>query len=89
VAFSAYLDSVLALREVGGTLLRLLQLLAGLSGRQPSPDGTSLLGTEVQGQILLVLVEQAELGALLQVDDGQDAGDGLAQVVAMEGHKLA
>jgi hypothetical protein len=79
---SAYLDGELALGEVGGTLLGLLELLAGVLGRKSSADGASLLGPQVQRQVLLVLVEQTELGALLKVDDGEDTGDGLAEIVA-------
>lgn len=41
-----------------------------------------MLDTEVERGVLLVLVEEAQLGALLGVDDGQDASDGLAQIVA-------
>lgn len=40
-----------------------------------------MLDTEVERGVLLVLVEEAQLGALLGVDDGQDASDGLAQIV--------
>jgi hypothetical protein len=72
------------LGEVGGSLLRLLEHLAGLSGRQASSDCASLLGAEVQRQVLLVLVEQAELRSLLEVDDGEDTSDRLADVVAVE-----
>lgn len=41
------------------------------------------LRAEVEGKVFLVLVEQAQLGALVGVDDGQDASDGLAKVVAV------
>lgn len=37
----------------------------------------------------LVLVEQAELVALLDVDDGEDAGNGLAEIVAIGSAILA
>lgn len=36
---------------------------------------------EVEREVLLALVEEAELGALLGVDDGEDARDALAHVV--------
>lgn len=83
VSCLSYLDGVLALGEVHVALLRLVELGAGLSGGQASSDSASLLGAEIQRQVLLVLVEQAELGALLEVDDGEDAGDRLADVVAI------
>ncbi len=51
--------------------------------RQPPPHRSGLLGAQVQGQVFLVLVEEAELGALGGVDDGEDAGDGFAEVVAI------
>lgn len=50
---------------------------------QSSADGTGLLCAEVEGKVLLVLVEDAQLRALVDVDDGQDASDGLADVVAI------
>lgn len=49
---------------------------------QPAADGTGLLRAEVERRVLLVLVEQAELVSLLGVDDGEDAGDRLADVRA-------
>ena len=50
--------------------------------RQTSPDGASLLRSEVKGEVLLVLVELAKVLPLLLVRDGQDAGDRLADSVA-------
>jgi hypothetical protein len=75
------LDSELSLREVRLALLRLLQSSRSVLGGQATADGAGLLGPEVKGKVLLVLVEQAELSALLGVDDGQDAGNRLADVV--------
>lgn len=60
---------------MGGALLRLLQGLAALVLRQTSPDGARLLWSEVEGEVLLVLVEEAELRALVGVDDCEDLGD--------------
>ena len=78
-----HLDGVLALGEVP-------ELLGGLLGEEGrlvlghSPaDGTGLLGAEVEGHVLLALVEDAELSALVGVDDGEDASDRLADVVAV------
>lgn len=78
-----YLDSVLALGEVRVALLGLLKSALGVLGRQTSADGASGLGPQVERLVGLVLVEQAELVALLDVDDGEDAGNGLAEVVAV------
>lgn len=41
-----------------------------------------LLRSQVERHVLLLLVEQAELLALCDIDDCEDAGDGLAEVVA-------
>lgn len=79
------LDGVLALREVDVALGGLLKDTGGVLLGQTATDGTGLLGAEVEGKVLLVLVEQAKLGALVGVDDGQDLGDRLADVVAVEG----
>lgn len=67
------------------SLLRALGDALGVLRAQASADGAGLLGSEVEGSVLLVLVEEAELLALSGVDDGQSAGDRLADVVAM-GH---
>lgn len=64
-------------------LLGLLQLPRGVLRGEAATDGTGLLGAEVEGHVLLVLVEQAHVVALLGVDDGQDTGDRLAEVVAV------
>lgn len=80
---STHLDSVFALREVLLALLGLLQLPRGVFGGQAAADGTGLLGAEIEGHVLLVLVEQAHVVSLLGVDDGQDTSDRLAEVVAV------
>lgn len=51
---------------------------------ESSPQSTGLLGAEIKRSVLLVLVEDAELRALVDVDDGEDTGDRLADVVAVE-----
>ena len=72
------LDGVLAEREVGLLLL----LLDGLDGRlvlgKTTADGTGLLDTEIQGQEVLLLVEETELSTLGLGDDGHDASNRLA-----------
>lgn len=64
-------------------LLGLLQLPRGILGGQAATDGTGLLRAEVERHVLLVLVEQAHVVSLLGVDDGQNTGDRLAEVVAV------
>lgn len=66
----------------------LLLLLLGddallVLGKSPS-HGAGLLGAEVEREVLLVLVEDTELRTLVDVDDGEDTGDRLADVVAVE-----
>lgn len=50
--------------------------------RQPSPDRSRLFWSEVEGQVFFILVEDAELRALVGVDHSQDLSDRLAEVVA-------
>jgi len=64
-------------------LALLLGLLGGLVLGESAAQGTGVLGSEVEREELLVLVEQAELGALVEVDDGENASDRLANVVAV------
>lgn len=65
----------------------LLALLDSLESRlvlgQPPPDSAGLLGAEVERQVLLVFVEDAELLALSGIDDSQDTGDRLADIVTV------
>jgi hypothetical protein len=42
---------------------------------QTSSDGAGLLWSEVEGEVFLVLVEEAELCSLIGVNDGKDLGD--------------
>lgn len=78
-----HLHEVVPLGEVLLALLGLLEDPRGILLRKAAADGTGLLRPQVEGQVLLVLVEQTELLPLLQVDDGEDTGDRLADVVAM------
>jgi hypothetical protein len=80
---ASYLDRELALREVHLVLLGLLQLSRRVGGRQASADRAGLLGSKIQRSVLLVLVEQAELSSLLQVDHGEHASDRLAEIVTV------
>lgn len=79
----SHLDGVVSLGEVGLLLLLLLGDARGILLAQSSADGTGLLCAEVEGKVLLVLVEDAQLRTLVDVDDGQDASDGLADVMAI------
>lgn len=79
----AYLDGELPLGEVDIPLLLLLRGAGRLVLVESSADGTGGLDAEVERSVLLALVEQAELSALLGVDDGQGPGDGLANIVAV------
>lgn len=56
-------------------LLLLLRDDRGLMLRQPPPHRSRLFGAQVKRQELLVLVEDAELGALGGIDDGEDTSD--------------
>ena len=84
---SSYLYGKLALREVDAPLPRLLQLLGALGLGEPSADGAGLLRAEVERDELPVLVEEAQLVPLLQVDGRQDAGDRFPEVVAVCGEE--
>jgi hypothetical protein len=60
-------------------LLLLTDGLLGLLERsQSSAHSTGLLDTKIQGDELLLLVEETELFTLGLVDDGQDTGNVLA-----------
>lgn len=63
---------------MGSDLLGLLSRDGALVEGQSSADGAGLLGAEVEGEVLLALVELAEVLAGLLVDDGENAGDRLA-----------
>jgi hypothetical protein len=73
------------LGEVAESLLRLLGNDLALLGAKTSADGAGLFWAEIEWGVLLVLVEKAELLTLSRVDDGESAGDCLADVVARRG----
>jgi len=77
------LDGVVPLREMSLPLLLLLGDQAGLALGECAAHGAGLLGPEVEGKVLLLLVVQAQLVTLVGVDDGEDAGDRFADVVAV------
>lgn len=51
---------------------------------ESSADGTGVLWSEVEREVLLALVEETQLSALVGLDDGQDAGNGLAKIVTVQ-----
>ena len=63
-------------------LLLLLRHPRSLKLRQPPPYSPGLLSAQVEREVLLALIEEAQLRALLSMDVGEDAGDGFAEVVA-------
>jgi len=75
------LDGVFAAREVPFLLLLLERLLSLFVLSEPSADCTRLLCSEINREVLLALVELAQVLALLRVDDGQDASDRLADTI--------
>jgi hypothetical protein len=79
---STYLDSILPLWEMRLPLRHLLQHSCLVLLGQPSPDSPRLLRSEVEREVFLVLVEEAELSALVGVDDGEDFGNRFTEIVA-------
>jgi hypothetical protein len=86
---NAYLDGILPLREVSRPLLRLQQGLLTLVLVQASSDGTGLLWSEVEGEVFLVLIEEAELCSLVGVDDCEDLGNRLSDIMAIEAERIS
>ena len=82
-AKSTHLDSEASLRKVSLFLLLPLRHFLLLILRQSSSDGARLLWSEIERNVFLALVEDAELRALVGVDDGEDACDRFADVVAV------
>lgn len=78
-----YLDSELPGGEVNLLLLLLLDNASSVLGRKSPPDSAGLLAAEIEREVLLLLVEETELGALVRVGDGEDTSDRLADVVTI------
>lgn len=72
---------------MGRLLLLLLGDSAGILLAQSSSDGTGLLCSEIQREVLLLGVEESQLVSLVGVDDGQDAGNRFAEVMSATGKK--
>lgn len=73
---------------MGLLLLLLLGDSAGILLAQSSSDGTGLLCSEVQREVLLLGVEESQLVSLVGVDDGQDAGNRFAEVMSATREKI-
>jgi hypothetical protein len=69
---------------VDGALLLTLGGAGSLVLGETATDLTGELGAEVEGKVLLVLVEQTQLSALVGVDDGENASDRLANLGAVD-----
>lgn len=80
----SYLDGVLPLGEVDLALPLLLGGPGGLVLGEAAAEVAGELGAEVERGVLLVLVEQTQLGALVGVDDGEDTSNRLANVAAVD-----
>ena len=78
----SYLNGVLPLGEVDGTLAELVGGLGTLVLGETAADLTGELGAEVEREVLLVLVEQTQLSALVGVDDSENTSDRLANLAA-------
>ena len=78
---SLRLDSILPHWKMHLLLIVLLGHQPGLLLAQPPPDRPRLFRPQIQRQVLLLPVEQPQLGSLVRVDHGQDFGDGFAEVV--------
>lgn len=65
-----------------GTLALLVGGLGTLVLGETAADLTGELGAQVKREVLLVLVEETKLGALVGVDDGENASDRLANLAA-------
>ena len=72
------LNSILAKREMIFLLLLLLGLQLFFEGGQSTTHSTGLLDTQIQRNILLLLVEKTKLFTLSLVDNGQCTGNVLA-----------
>lgn len=84
---SAYLNGVLPLGEVDLALALPRGDLGSLVLGETAAQLTGELGAEVEGHVLLVLVEQTQLSALVGVDDGHNASDRLADLTTVKGKK--
>jgi hypothetical protein len=80
---SSYLNGELPLGEVDLALALLVGGTGSLVLGETAADLTGELGAEIEGSVLLALVEETELGALVGVDDGHHAGNRLADIATI------
>ena len=80
---SSYLNGELPLGEVDLALALLVGGTGSLVLGETAADLTSELGAEIEGSVLLALVEETELGALVGVDDGHHASNRLANIATV------
>lgn len=78
------LDGVLPLRELGALPLFLQRQPSGIPGGQGLTHGAGLLGAQIQRDVLLALVQLAQVVLGLGVHHNVDAGDGLADDAAIK-----
>lgn len=64
-------------------LLLLLRDSFGVLGRQSTTNGSGLFGSEIEWEVLFVLVENSQLVALVGVDNCEGSGNGFAEVVSV------
>lgn len=81
VPLNLSLEGVSSLGEVGLLLGSLGGLGRGLGSGESSSDGSGLLASEVLGEELLVLVELTDLLSLGEVENGQNSGNVLSDIV--------
>ena len=89
IAKHAYLDSELAHRESSLLLILLFGLQVQRMFGERTTLGAGLLGTKVEGLVLLVLVELAEVVALRVLDDGEETGDVLAHIATVNSRNVS
>lgn len=77
-----YLDRILPLWEMHLPLLLLLCHSRRLALCQSPPNRSRLLRTQIQWQVLLILVVDPQLFPLVGIDDSEHAGNGFSEVVA-------
>lgn len=81
----SFCEGEVAMNGEGQSKARKYAPLRDTHDRQCPAQRAGLLGAQVEGQVLLVLVELAQVGALLLVHDRQHTGNALADTIAVRG----
>ena len=63
-------------------LLLLLRYSAGVFLAQSAADRTCLFRAQVEGQVFLLGIEEAQLVALVGIDDCEDPGNGFSEIMS-------